>query len=106
MACRLSRNQDEAAWWKAFHLEVAVVKRLIQDNDERRAKNNPHGGPLMELAGLDSNDLHHGRPDGRRGLGNIEIFMRHCEAWRLHCRADATYVLGLNPPSRPTADCL
>ena len=78
-------EEMEAVWQKAFDItqqEEADIRRM---NDLRRANDQPCEGPLMNLASLDS-----GLPNGRRGLSNFEIFMRHCEVWRLDARADAT----------------
>lgn len=45
--------------------------------------------PHIDFGVLDTTELHSGLPDGRKGLGILEIFMRHCEAWRLHVRHEA-----------------
>ena len=84
-------NQDtEAEWLEVFHQTDLDNTIRGEANDRRRALDEPLEGPLMSLADLDSQELHRGLPDGRRGLGNFEIFMRHCEAWRLHARGEAT----------------
>ena len=46
--------------------------------------------PVILFSDLDTSRLHTGLPDGRRGLGNFEIFMRHCEAWRLNACEEAS----------------
>ena len=48
--------------------------------------------PRIHMGVLDTKELHAGLPDGRKGLGSLEIFMRHCEAWRLHVRNEAMWV--------------
>lgn len=84
-------NQDtEAEWLEVFHQTDLDNTIRGEANDRRRALDEPLEGPLMSLADLDSQEMHRGLPDGRRGLGNFEIFMRHCEAWRLHARGEAT----------------
>ena len=66
--------------WAAFH----------KANEGKRAAGEPVAGPLMHLAELDTSKRHRGLPGGRSGLGQFELFMRHCEAWRLDAKADAT----------------
>ena len=46
--------------------------------------------PVIMFTDLDTSRLQTGLPDGRRGLGNLEIFMRHCEAWRLNACGKAS----------------
>ena len=83
--------EGEEDWWPRRYSETEQYnERIERANDQSRANKKPCAGPVMRLADLDTEDLHSGLPDGRRGLGNLEIFMRHCEAWRLHSRADAT----------------
>ena len=84
-------NQDmENEWLKVFDQTDADNKILKEVNDRRRALKEPLQGPLISLADLDTQELHRGLPNGRRGLGNFEIFMRHCEAWKMHARGEAT----------------
>ena len=83
-------GEEEEIWLEQYNENERENKRVQEANDRRRAKNKTCEGPLMRLSELDTETLHTGLPDGRRGLGNLEIFMRHCEAWRLHARADAT----------------
>lgn len=71
---------DDGLAWRVAYEEALEENRLLKEtNDLHRAYNKPCEGPL-----------HSGLPDGRTGLGNLEIFMRHCEARRLHAHADAT----------------
>ena len=93
---------DETDWESRVHWDneeewKAEYDRALRDktstrvaNERRRQAGQPLDGPLMALQDIDTRDMHRGLPDGRRGLGNFELFMRHCEAWRLHARADAT----------------
>ncbi|CAF9940224.1 MAG: hypothetical protein ALECFALPRED_008485 [Alectoria fallacina] len=84
-------NQDREAKWLEVFRQTDIDNTIRGEaNDRRRALDEPLEGPLMSLADLDSHEMHRGLPDGRRGLGNFEIFMRHCEAWRLHARGEAT----------------
>ena len=82
--------EQESLWWDLYSRNEKENKILRESNDRRRANNQACEGPRITLSDLDTETLHSGLPDGRRGLGNFEIFMRHCEAWRLHSRADAT----------------
>ena len=83
-------NEDQAQWQELYDETELENEDLKQANDQLRENNKPCEGPPMTLSDLDTEDSHNGLPDGRRGLGNFEIFMRHCEAWRLHSRTDAT----------------
>lgn len=84
-------NQDrEDEWLQLFNVTDLNSRIITESNDRRRALNEPSFGPLIRLADLDTQEMHRGLPDGPRGLGNFEIFMRHCEAWRLHARGEAT----------------
>lgn len=84
-------NQDrEDEWLEAFN-QTDLDNRVVREaNDRRKALGERSEGPLIRLIDLDTQEMHRGLPDGRRGLGNLEIFMRHCEAWRLHVRGEAT----------------
>ena len=44
----------------------------------------PLSSPVISLCNLDSPKMHEDLPGGRRAIGGFELFMRHCEAWRLH----------------------
>ena len=84
-------EEAEEDLWREIYAETEQDNKTVaRNNDQRRANKKPCEGPVMRLADLDTEELHSGLPDGRRGLGNLEIFMRHCEAWRLHSRADAS----------------
>ena len=83
-------EESQSDWQEAFNDALQEVIEARSLNHQRRAKNQPCEGPLISLTDLDGDRLHHNLPNGRRGLGNFEIFMRHCEAWRLDAMADAT----------------
>ena len=84
-------NQDrEDEWLEEFSRTDLDNRIRIEANERLKALDEPLEGPLISLADLDTQGIHRGLPDGRRGLGNFEIFMRHCEAWRLHTRGEAT----------------
>ena len=83
-------NEDREDEWLELFNETDIHNKVVREaNDRRRALDLPLEVPLINLSDLDTQELHRGLPDGRRGLGNFEIFMRHCEAWRLHVRAEA-----------------
>ena len=73
----------ESEWQYRFERAQEDQARYRTLNKLRRANNEPCKGPCLKLAALDGDRLHHSLPNGRRGLGDFEIFMRHCEAWRL-----------------------
>ncbi len=83
-------DEAEDLWRETYERTESEMLVLTEANAHRRANHQSIEGPLMRLSDLDTQALHHGLPGGRRGLGNLEIFMRHCEAWRLHSCADAT----------------
>ena len=72
---------------------------LKEDNERKKARGEPEEKHEMSLATLDTSGMHRGLPHGRRGLGNFELFMRHCEAWRLHVRGEATLLGPANSTS-------
>ncbi len=81
---------DMDVWREEFEETMAANDELFAENARRRASGEACEGPVIFLNNLDTRDMHYGLPGGRRGLGGFELFMRHCEAWRLHARADAT----------------
>ena len=83
-------QEREGEWLELLHQTDLHNTFMQEANDGRRALKEPLEGPVIRLIDLDTCELHRGLPDGRRGLGNFEIFMRHCEAWRLHARGEAT----------------
>lgn len=83
-------DRAEELWRETYAKTKRELLELKEANAHRRANDQGIEGPLMRLSDLDTEDLHHGLPGGRSGLGNLEMFMRHCEAWRLHSCADAT----------------
>jgi hypothetical protein len=48
--------------------------------------------PTIRISDLDSIRLHCNLPNGRRGVGGFEIWMRHHEAWRLGAIGKARFV--------------
>ena len=86
---RCPDHEDEESWRQEFEETNAKNDRIFAANERRRAAGEACEGPVMSLNDLDTRDMHAGLPGGRRGLGGFELFMRHCEAWRLDARADA-----------------
>ena len=71
--------------------DVYNANMALQEADEaQRLRLATEVGPFMSFTMLDTKDMHSELPDGRRGLGTFELFMRHCEAWRLNAHAYAT----------------
>ena len=84
-------NQDrEDEWLELFNQTDAHNRITRETNERRRAIDEESEGPLIRFADTDTQEMYRGLPYGRRGIGNFEIFMRHCEAWRLHARGEAT----------------
>lgn len=83
-------NQDREDEWLELFNQTNVDNTITRELDTTvRALNVPSSVPVIRLAELDTREMHQGLPHGRRGLGNFEIFIRHCEAWKLHARGDA-----------------
>ena len=47
---------------------------------------------VITLSNLDGINMHDGFPNGPNSLGIFELFMRHCEAWRLDTESKVMYV--------------
>ena len=75
-------NKDE--WKEAF-------ARAGKQN-ERRRMGEGLKRPIIKLSDLDSRDLRQGLTDGYQGLASFELFMRHCEAWRLGALGYAKFI--------------
>lgn len=70
---------NEDVWKKTYSLtEKRNERRRLAAETGNRQK-----CPVIQLAKLDTRDMRQGLPDSHRGLGSFELFMRHCEAWRL-----------------------
>ena len=81
-------NEEE---FKSIFSKIQGTNKAIREVDEvQRLRYTAQYGPFISFTVLDTNDMHGDLPDGRQGVGSFELFMRHCEAWRLHARADAT----------------
>ena len=83
-------NSREEEWMAEIRKVESINKALRETDDNQRLHIATEYGPFMSYANLDTEAIHGGLPDGRRGIGAFELFIRHCEAWRLHARANAT----------------
>ena len=90
-------QEDEDEW-------LEQINQTNLDNKiAREAKNDQSGlgvrieGPGIDLTNIDTNKVDGITPNNRTGLENFEVFMRQCEAWKLHVRGEAT----VNDLSRP-----
>lgn len=74
---------SEEAWKEAFakaekyNIAKAELKR------RKRAAGEGPSGPTINLCEMDTRAMRNGLPDGLEGLAGFELFMRHCEAYRL-----------------------
>ena len=84
------RSPDSGGWNELYDATKARNEEIETANDWRGKNSDPLEGPLIALSDLDSGKMHVGLPGGRRGIGGFELFIRHCEAWRLHARGEAT----------------
>ena len=90
-------RQDE--WQKLFDQSARHQRKLEAHNERKRALGEDLEKFNISLATLDTSGIHRGLPDGRKGLGNFEIFMRHCEVWRLHALGQARLIGSVNATS-------
>ncbi len=81
---------DKEEWTHEFSTVLEANQALRETEETQRAILANQYGPFMSFTVLDTGDMHGDLPDGRRGLGVFELFMRHCEAWRLDALAYAT----------------
>lgn len=78
---------SEDVWKEAF-------ARSEKQNERRRFGVKTGTGPkrpVIELSSLETRYMRQGLPDSHRGLASFELFMRHCEAWRLDATGYAKF---------------
>lgn len=82
---------DELGWgdhapWQNEDVWSETFARAEKQNERRRTRGEigtvPER-PTIRLSEFHTRQMRQGLPDGSRGLGSFELFMRHCEAWRL-----------------------
>ena len=84
-------NENSHAEWQVEYDErKEVIEKIRRANDLCRSRREALEGPFIRLADMDGDVTYRNHPNGRRGLGSLETFMRHCEAWRLSARREAT----------------
>lgn len=81
------QNEDD---WNA---ELARIEQVNLDMKRQAKAGQDPCVPLIWLHELDTRDMQRDSPDVRQGLGNFELFMRHCEAWELNARREARYII-------------
>ncbi|KAG8527414.1 uncharacterized protein KY384_007566 [Bacidia gigantensis] len=76
-------HQDDVSEWQE---RFAVAEKNMLEAAEQRGSRPPSMGssPQIRFSDLAGRNVYRHLPDGRRGLGNLEVFMRNCEAWRLN----------------------
>lgn len=82
-----SRWLDAGEWKQLYETTLASNGPIRAPNHQRR----DNGGrsmpfPCLCLSNLDPQSMHEDLADGRPAIGGFELFMRHCEAWRLYAR--------------------
>lgn len=77
--------------WQRLYRQTKMEREVIDKANERlKSKGRePVDIPVIDLADLDSRQYHGGLPSIWRVMGNLEMFMRCCEAWRLFARKEA-----------------
>ena len=83
-------QEENDHWYADFENTTKEV-----DQGERR-KDDTRG--LIHLSDLAGEDHFRNLPDGRRGLGNFELFMRLCEAWTMNAKGECLHC------SKPSAE--
>ncbi|KAI9842648.1 MAG: hypothetical protein M1837_007015 [Sclerophora amabilis] len=87
----LSRPNDR--WDYFWDNLLAEAKEIDEEQKERngqlRAQGMPVEVPLIRLSDLDGSVMHQSLPRRRGALGCFELWMRHCEAWRLDAAGEA-----------------
>ncbi|KAI9821640.1 MAG: hypothetical protein M1827_002221 [Pycnora praestabilis] len=82
--------KDEESWRTLVEeLRIKDAER-VEENASVRAQGRSRVLPLIAMSGLDGKSQHRDLPDGRKGLGSFELWMRHCEVWRLDANCEAT----------------
>lgn len=78
----------DAGEWKQLYETTLASNNLIRTPHHQRRDNGGHVMPFpaLFLSYLDTPKMHEDVPGGRAAIGGFELFMRHCEAWRLHAR--------------------
>lgn len=78
----------DAGEWKQVHETTLAFNSPIRAPNHQGADNGGHSMPFpaISLSDLDTPELHEDHLGDRAGIGGFELFMRHCEAWRLHAR--------------------
>lgn len=61
-----------------------LVEEPELDSEVHKPSSKVYGVPVIHLCDLENESYFYGLPNGRRGLGNFEVFLRHCEAWLFH----------------------
>lgn len=84
------RSFTEEEWAQEFTRVLNANKALRKADERQRTRIAAEFGPFISFTVMDTALMHGDLPDGRRGLGTFELFMRHCEAWRLDALAYAT----------------
>ncbi len=80
---------DQETWDEDLAQMKAAIETTKVENKRLRAAGQEVEVPHIALNNMDTRDIHAGLPGGRRGLGGFELFMRHCEAWRLDACGEA-----------------
>ena len=78
------------------HVDMAGAEHII--NQEGEDDSEPLEVPNINLTELETDEMDGKSPNNRTGLEHFEVFMRLCEAWRLHVRGEA-YLDDLNRPA-------
>ena len=102
----VSRTLEELPWCEDRASEItsldqiasaasAFVDDLIAKR-QRIANKFQLMGPQMKIT---ADDLGNFATNGRKGMDNLEVFMRHCAAWSRHTRGEIMYASPVHPDS-------
>lgn len=74
---------DSPAPWQNEDVWKENFARAKNQNERRTMGTKFEQRPVIRLSEFHTRQMRQGLPDGNRGLASFELFMRHCEAWRL-----------------------
>lgn len=86
-------DEEDKSWRDAYEEAERDSLDWLEASANRKLEGSNVRNVVMRLSELDMLDMErpqHNLPNGRRGLGNLEVFMRHCEAWRFCQRTGAS----------------
>ena len=85
LACIPEENFD-GDWDTDYSTRTMKWKTAGKKVSQTLANGGFYYGPLIRLSSRDTDTRHGGNSNGEGSLNQFELFMRHCEAWRLDAK--------------------